>query len=133
MQEIVLRRFFEGGLSSTDLAHDLNGSLVHAGPKLTRHLIEDMEGEFEVLAHHLIKVCDSVLDGSVPPESLESIGFCLAASDAFFWDSETPEGGIVANVIFNWAEHRINHSLNCDNVAKWRKVLLGEEVTWARG
>ena len=132
MREIVLRKFFEGGLTGTDLARDLRGSLVPDGPKLTKHPIEHMEGEFEVLPPHLVKVCDTVLDGSIPAEFLESVGFCLVASDAFFWDTDTPEGGVVADVVLDWSDPVINHPLSHANVAKWRRVLLGEEVTWAR-
>ena len=130
MREIVLRRFFEGELSVAELANDLKGSLVRETNDVTKHPIENMDGAFEVLPSHLIKVCDSVLDGSIAPELLESIGFCLLASDAFQWDNGRADGAVVADVAIDWSDPTINHPLTLPNVAKWRRKLSGEQVSW---
>ena len=106
MHEDVLRQFFEGGASAADLAHDLEGALVADGPSVTRHPIVDMVGAFEVQPHHLVRVCEAVLDGAIQPALLEAIGFCLVASDAFHWDSDSSDGGRVADVAYAWSAQR---------------------------
>ncbi len=64
------------------LADDLVESLVEK-PSITYHPIKDMRDDFEVLAEHLVRVCDAVLDGEIEAKYLEAIGFCIAASDHF--------------------------------------------------
>ena len=132
MHEEVLRRFFEGVADPSDLARDLHGALVPDGPDVTRHPIVDMVEEFEVQPCHLVKVCDAVLDGSVSVDSLEAIGFCLVASDAFLWDSNSPGGERVADVAHDWSAPEVNYPLTLTNVAAWRRCLLGEEACFER-
>jgi hypothetical protein len=128
VHEDVLRQFFEGVASAADLARDLEGALVPDGPRVTRHPIVDMVGDFEVQPHHLVRVCDAVLDGGIQPGLLEAIGFCLVASDAFHWDGDSPEGGRVAEVVYDWSAPEINYPLTHPNVTAWRRRLLGEEA-----
>jgi len=130
VHEDVLRQFFEGGASAADLAHDLEGALVADGPSVTRHPIVDMVGAFEVQPHHLVRVCEAVLDGAIQPALLEAIGFCLVASDAFHWDSDSSDGGRVADVAYAWSAPEINYPLTHPNVGAWRRRLLGEEVSF---
>jgi hypothetical protein len=87
-----------------------------------------MAEEFEVRSTHLVKVCDAILDGSVHAELLEAIGFCLVASDAFHWDTVSPDGERVADVAYDWSAPEINYPLTLPNVAAWRRRLLGEEA-----
>jgi hypothetical protein len=130
MREEMLRRFFEGSTTARDFALDLGGALVRetSGSGITRHPIVDMSGEFEVKPAHLVKVCDAVLNGSMPADVLNAIGFCLIASDAFHWNSDSTEGDRVANVAFDWSAPEINYSFTTNNVTAWRRRLLGEEV-----
>jgi hypothetical protein len=128
MREVVLKRFFEGSASEGDLALDLQSALISEGPTMTKHPIVDMSGEFEVQPSHLVKVCDAVLSGVIQPASLKAIGFCLIASDAFYWDSDSAEGQRVANVAFDWSSPEINHALTKGNVAAWRSSLLGNDA-----
>jgi|SRR5262250_2149487 len=127
MHEEILRSFFEGVVEEPLLARDLDGALVRDGSRVTRHPIVDMAEAFEVLAAHLVRVCNAVLRGSLQVELLEAIGFCLAASDAFHWDSSSPEGERVAAVVYEWSAPEINNPLTLTNVAAWRRRLLGEE------
>ena len=129
MHEDVLRQFLEGRASTADLAGDLQGALASDGPEMTRHAIVDMVGTFEVQPHHLVRVCDAVLDGAIPLSFLQAIGFCVVTSAAFHWDGDSPEGDRVANVAYDWSAPEINYPLTQRNVAAWRRRLLGEEVS----
>lgn len=69
-----------------------------------------------------------MLDDAVQPEFLEAIGFCLVASDAFHWNTDSPEGARVADVAIDWSAPDSNYPLTHTNVAAWRRRLLGEEA-----
>lgn len=126
MHEIILKQFFEGSLSASMLAEDLIGSLVSDSPSSTRHPIVDMDIEFKVSPQHLIKLCDAVLSYEIESLYLQAIGFCLIASDMFFWDSDEPDGDVVAEALHDWSAPEINYPLTLSNVKEWRHMLKGE-------
>jgi hypothetical protein len=128
VHEELLRQFFEGAAPGSRLARDLEGALVPDGLQLTRHPIVDMVEDFEVQPHHLVRVCDAVLNGEIEPGLLEAIGFCLVSSDAFHWDGGSMEGERVAEVVYDWSASEINYPLTLPNVRAWRGRLLREEV-----
>jgi len=114
MHEATLRAFFEGNCSVANLRQDLSGSVTTEG-KVARYLIVELDAEFEVRAHHLADLCEAVLAGELDPSSLETIGFCLCASDCFFWDSRGPNGALVSEAASQWAAPQINFALNQEN------------------
>jgi len=120
MHEETLRDFFIGTATAHELVDDLEGSLVHRGD-VTDHLIVDMSDDFHV--HHLLRVCDAILAGQIDSAHLQTIGFCLQASDSFFWDSDEPGGDRVSEVTADWSAPQINYALTPDNVRKWRHYL----------
>jgi hypothetical protein len=122
MKEIVLRGFFEGSVDVRALVIDLTHTVETAG-KTSHYRIEDMDGQFQITAEHLVRLCDAILDGQLDPKALETIGFCLVASDSFHWDTDQEDGNIVAQTCFEWSEPRINYALTVDNVRKFRKRL----------
>jgi hypothetical protein len=129
MREQTLRDFFAGVASAQDLAQDVEGSVEYSGPHTSRQRITDMDAEFAVRPQHLVRLCDAVLAGALPPEILEPIGFCLVASDRFIWDGDDRDGARVAEVAHDWSAPQVNYVLNQATVAKFRHFLLtGEQV-----
>lgn len=106
-----------------ELAHDLAGSLVEKRD-VTYQRIKDMSEDFEVRPEHLIRVCDAVLSGEIEAKYLEAIGFCIAASDHFEYDTDTPEGNLVGETVLDWSEPRVNYPLTIENVGKFRERLM---------
>jgi len=45
--------------------------------------VEDMDTQWTITQPMLVSLCDAVLDGKLPTESLHQIGFMLVASDHF--------------------------------------------------
>ncbi len=128
MREIVLKKFFEGEADSETLASDLVGTIETSGTS-SHYRIEDMDGEFEITGKHLVSLCDAVIEGKLDPSQLETIGFCLVASDAFHWDTDVGDGEIIAQTCFDWSEPRINFALTLDNVKKFReRLIIGKNV-----
>lgn len=128
MHEETLRDFFIGNATAHQLVDDLEGSLGQRG-HVTEHPIVDMSDDFHVTAHHLLHLCDAVLAGQIDSAYLQAIGFCLQASDSFFWDSDEPGGDRVSEVTADWSAPQINHALTLDNVRKWRHYLQTGEYT----
>ena len=123
MHEEVLKRFLLGEASAKELADDLASSLVE-GRDVTYHPIKDMRVNFEVRPEHLVHVCDAVLDDEIEAKYLEAIGFCIVASDHFEYDTDTPDGDLVGETVFDWSEPRVNYPLTNENVRKFRERLI---------
>ena len=132
MHERLLRDFFLGAASAGELSRDLQGSLAPSGHQMTRHPIVDMDEDFEVHPEHLVRLCDAVLADEVEPWMLKPVGFCLVASDRFWWDGDTEEGERVANAALDWSSPEINYPLTSAKVAKFRRRLVTGENTFTR-
>jgi hypothetical protein len=129
MHEGTLRDFLTGGVTAEVLRQDLAGTVEKLGDKMYRHHIVSLEGEFHVNASHLVRVCDSVLSGGLDPADLETIGFCIVASDYFYWDDDTPEAERVGETLHDWASPEINYPLTLETVRLFRERLLtGKDV-----
>jgi hypothetical protein len=133
MREEILKRFFVGEVGADTLAADLDGSMIE-GRDTTGHIIEDMEGEFEVRPEHLVSVCDVVLSGEIEAKYLRVIGFCIVASDAFEYDTDTPEGDLVGETVLDWSAPEANYPLTMENVRKFRgRLVTGRNPFTAEG
>jgi len=123
MREEILKQFFVGEVGTDTLAADLDGSMIE-GRDTTRYVIADMDGEFEVRPEHLVSVCDVVLSGEIEAKYLQLIGFCIVASDAFEYDTDTPGGDLVGETVLDWSAPRANYPLTMENVRKFRERLV---------
>ena len=125
MRELVLRRFFEGQCSATELARDISGSSKVIGPGHSVISIEDMHEEFTVTADMAVRLCDAVLSGGLPATFLQSAGFAMMASDRFRWDADGDE--VLAAVIADWSCPEVNYPLTLENVRRFRSWLSRDE------
>ena len=125
MRELILRQFFEGTSSARELASDLLGSTRQSGSKIKITSIEDMDAQFRVTSEMAVRLCDAVLAGEIPAESLETVGFALQTSDKFEWDGDEDEA--LASVIADWSCPEVNYPLTIDNVRRFREWLLRSE------
>jgi hypothetical protein len=130
VREETLKRFFQGEVSASHLAQDVAGSIETISSISSRISIEDMGSEFSVTRPMLVSLTDAVLAGTLPPDSLGTIGFALQTSDKFVWDGDSDE--LVANVISDWSCPEINYPLTRQNIAKFRAWLTGAEPYPAR-
>jgi len=122
MREQVLRQFFEGKSSATELARDISGSTKQSTPTVSMTFVEDMDSDFRVTCEMGVALCEAVLSGDLPAESLRTIGFALEASDRFHWDGDEDE--VLASVIADWSCPEINYPLTIENVARFRAWLM---------
>ena len=135
MDARLLRAFFAGEIPASELAADLRGAFETTGRDTRRLRMADLPPEeaFQVETRHLVRLCDAVLAGDLPPAALEAVGFGLIASDGFEWDGDIPDGMRVAETLYDWSAPEINYALRPDTVAKFRHFLLTGEATFTRG
>jgi hypothetical protein len=129
MHESALKDYFLGVIDESRLSKDLGGSVVQTSHDVITHYVNPMDTDFTLEPAHLAKLCDAVLSGKLSAEHLELIGYCLVASDHFFWDEESKSGGLVAETAYDWSSPEINYPLTVGNIEKFRKRLLtGEDA-----
>ena len=131
MREEILKQFFTEEVDAQVLADDLVGSMVTKGD-ITKHPIKDMAESFQLGPEHLIRLCDAVLRDEIKPQYLQSIGFCIVASDNFEYDTETTEGNLVGETVLDWSAPIINYPLTKRNVEKFRQKLVTGEDPFTR-
>jgi hypothetical protein len=120
MREEELRRYFVGEASVSQLAKDVNGSVVRIDNLQSEIRIADMRGSFLLQRDHVIKLCEAFLDRALTPEALTTIGFALQASDAFEWEDE-----VISEVLSDWSAPEVNFELNAETLNMHRDWLLG--------
>ena len=129
MQESILKDYFLGVVDESRLSEDLEGSVVQTSFDVITHYVDPMDSDFRVEPVHLVKLCDAVLSGVLQAEHLELIGYCLVASDHFFWEEGSKSGGLVAETAYDWSSTEINYPLTFENIGKFRERLItGEDI-----
>jgi hypothetical protein len=119
MREEELRRYFMGEASVSQLAKDISGSVIKVDAVQSEIRIADMQGSFSVQRDHLIRLCEAFLDRELTPETLNTIGFALQASDAFEWEDE-----VISKVLSDWSAPEVNFELNAETLNMHRDLLL---------
>ena len=94
--------------------------------------VTPMKEELVVTHEHVLRLCDAVLEGSLAPEDLEPIAFCIIASDQFLFEDSTPYNERVLDTLHDWDSPEINYALTHATVEKFKKRLLTGENTFTR-
>ncbi len=85
------------------------------------------EGNFAITRGHLLKLCDLAIEKKITAGLLESISDYLEFSEYFAWDTETKDGGIIEEIVFEWGSPTINYEINNLNLNLWKEYLLTGE------
>ena len=132
MHESTLKDYFLGVIDESRLNEDSEGSVVQTSFDVITHYVNPMDSDFQVEPAHLIKLCDAVLSGKLDVRHLELIGYCLVASDHFFWDEDSKAGELVAETAYDWSSPEINYPLTSENIKKFRERLVTGEDTFSK-
>ncbi len=124
MRESVVRDFFDGVGSGSQLAAEAREFLKQCGASVIGRPICDLTSNFEVSRNHLVGLCDAAVRGELDGLTLHAVGLFLLASDHFGWQSDTPDGGLVAQTVHEWAAPEINLELTLDNIDRFRERLV---------
>lgn len=125
MKEEILKEYFENKIPVDQLLADLKDSQLKTGQDATSVYVTPItdSGDFVITRHHLLKICNDTLSGHLSATEINIVAFALISSDYFYWDSNTTEGEIVANTLFDWDNPDINFPLSQDNLKLWKKYL----------
>ena len=132
MRESLLKDYFLGVIDESRLNEDLDGSVIQTSFDVTTFYVNPMDSNFRVEPDHLVKLCDAVISGRLDAKHLELIGYCLEASEHFFWDDEMDAGNLISETVEGWASPEINYPLTVENVRKFRERLLTGEDTFTK-
>jgi hypothetical protein len=127
MHEAILRDFFEGAADAIALRKDFIGTLT-VGENSLEYEVVKMAGAFRVIPKHLLRLCDAVLDKSLPAEILQAIGLCVIASDYFTWP-DTSTGDLVAQTLNDWATPETSYPLTPANIKLFRTRLTAGKTS----
>jgi hypothetical protein len=130
MKETSLRSYFDDEIEIGTLAVDLSNSQEKTGFDTTEVHVDqiDADGKYELTRQHLLRLCDSCIDGSLTPEDLNTVAFALMISEYFTWENADPaDYAIIERTLFDWDNPDISHPLTLDNFKRWREFLLTGE------
>ena len=97
MRESDLRNFFEGDVDGTWLAQALEQQ-DGAGT-----LVSDLAAPVRLTPEELLRLCDAQLMEGLPTDGPQAVAGLILESDNFAWDEESPEGELVAEILWDWA------------------------------
>ena len=133
MKTSVLRSFIDGACDSQALARDLEGSVERTSHDVISHYIDDdLDGDSPVTAANLVTICDAFTKGDLTAQMIQQIAFAMMASDSFEWDSDTPDGRRVAEVIGWWDSPEIHYPITDSTMVKFRHYLCTGEDLFTR-
>jgi len=123
MNETTLRDFFLGVVGPAELARDVENAIENIDEIRQVVRVRDLDSEFHINRQMLVRLCDTVLAGELPPASLEPIAFVLLTSDRFDWE----EDDLLADVLNDWDSPVINYPLTLSNIERCKRWLLEVE------
>jgi hypothetical protein len=128
MKEIVLRMFFEGAATATELAADVIGTRTLDEPRGFRsssnYAVEPMARPFDVQPEHIVRLVDAVLTRTLTSQVLGDLAFCMeAAPERWRWNVDEPEGERVSSALFWLGTPEVNYPLT-DSVLRKIKTYL---------
>ena len=97
MKESDIRSFFEGDVDATWLGRALEDDTA------ATELVADLEDAVCLTPEEMRRLCDAHLSGGLPVDGLQVVAGLILESDNFAWDEETPEGELVAEILWDWA------------------------------
>ncbi len=134
MNEQLLADFLKGEAT----AEDLGPALLHArlapdDPRFrtsANYTVAPLSQTVEVSAAEIDRLVAALEGGRLTAEQAGIAAFLLeSAIERFIWDTDTPDGERVANVLFWLGMPGINYPLTSDNLAAMRLYLRTGEQT----
>jgi len=135
MKEQKLKEYFENSISAEQFSEDLKNSQEKTSYDVTSVYVDQLKSEneeFEITLPHLIKICDDILCEKLLPIDANTIASALSFSEYFIWNSETENGEIISDVIFDWDNPEIGFDLTKENFVCWKEYLVSGESSFSK-
>lgn len=117
MRESDLRNFFEGDVDGAWLARALER------PDGAGTLVTDLPAPVLLTPEELLRLCDAHLMEGFPTDGLQAVAGLILESDNFAWDEESPEGELVAEILWDWAMPEDEAPPTSEAVSAYRRKL----------
>jgi hypothetical protein len=117
MRESDLKSFLEGDVDASWLDRALE---EHDGAGT---LVTDLDDPVRLTSEEVLRLCDAHLAGGLSADGLQAVAGLILESDNFAWDEETPEGELVAEILWDWAMPEDEAPPTSDAVSACRRRL----------
>jgi hypothetical protein len=97
MKESELRSFLEGDVDAAWLEQALERDDAPSP------LVTDLDAPVRLTSEELMRLCDAHIEGGLSTDDLQAVAGLILESDNFAWDEDSPEGELVAEVLWDWA------------------------------
>ena len=97
MRESDIRSFLDGDVDAGWLSR-----VLEDGANATE-LVADLQEAVCLTPGEMRRLCDAHLDGGLPVDGLQAVAGLILESDNFGWDESSPEGELVAEILWDWA------------------------------
>ncbi len=97
MKESDIRSFLDGDVDAAWLGRRLEDA------SSATELVADLTGSVRLTPEEIRRLCDAHLAGGLPVDGLQAVAGLILESDNFAWDEDTPEGELVAEILWDWA------------------------------
>jgi len=97
MKESDIRGFLDGDLDATWLSRVLEDDAAATA------LVADLDQAVCLTREELRRLCDAHLSGGLAADGLQAVAGLILESDNFGWDEGSPDGELVAEILWDWA------------------------------
>lgn len=123
MKESILKDYFAGDVDACSLKVFLSEIAGVNQLRADTNLNLDLADDYPLTLQHMIRICDDYESGDLEVSNVTAIAFFLLGSDHFGWDSATPTGAVIAELISDWSTPEIDFPITRDNMAAIRRSL----------
>ncbi len=97
MRESDIRGFLDGDVDASWLGRVLEDDTA------ATELVADLDEAVCLTPEEMRRLCDAHLDGGLPADGLQAVAGLILESDNFGWDEGSPQGELVAEILWDWA------------------------------
>jgi hypothetical protein len=97
MRETEIRSFLEGDVDAAWLSRVLEDDAS------ATELVADIDEAIVLRPEEMRRLCDAHLAGGLPVDGLQAVAGLILESDNFGWNEDTPEGELIAEILWDWA------------------------------
>lgn len=119
MKESDILSFFEGDVDALWLSQALEDDAAAA------QLEADLDNSIVLTSEEIRRLCDAHLNGGLPVHGLQAVAGMILESDNFGWDEASPEGELVAEILWDWAMPEDEAPTTTASVQACRQRLAG--------
>jgi hypothetical protein len=119
MEERIIRDYLKNEATALDLRIALRGMVIYSVGQSRNEAIKPLAEDYSITKQHLLQLCQDTISRKLNAQDLKDLSFILISSDRFAWDTDTPEGEFIGNVLWDWSCPEVNHSLTEENLSKY--------------